>query len=212
MMFRISQTPRRLFSQAVHETRDPGQPKSVRWSRLTRRSLFTIAAMLIFVVGCPMLAGAEDMRAHIAALRKKVPTFTIVEQAPFVVVGDEPAELVKLRATQIVKWAVELLKRDFFAKDPEEIIDVWLFTDKESYEKHTLELFGDKPSTPYGYYSQAHHALIMNIATGGGTLVHEIVHPYMRANPWRRAPIFDGRGADDGWPPERQLPRMPVVV
>ena len=37
-------------------------------------------------------------------------------------------------------------------------------------------------TTPYGYYSAAHRALIMNIATGGGTLVHEIVHPFVRAN------------------------------
>ena len=27
-----------------------------------------------------------------------------------------------------------------------------------------------------------HQALVMNIATGGGTLVHEIVHPFMAAN------------------------------
>lgn len=48
---------------------------------------------------------------------------------------------------------------------------------------------GDHPTTPYGYYSSQHKALIMNISTGGGTLVHEIVHPFMEANfpacpPW----------------------------
>jgi hypothetical protein len=136
-------------------------------------------------------ASGEEVDEHIAALRKKVPaqTFTIVRQAPFVVIGDDTPESVKLYAEKVVKWAVDKLKQDYFAKDPEEIIDIWLFKDKESYEKHTLEIFGDKPSTPYGYYSQQHHALIMNIATGGGTLVHEIVHPYMRANfpdcpPW----------------------------
>jgi len=36
--------------------------------------------------------------------------------------------------------------------------------------------------TPFGYYSHAHGALVMNIATGGGTLVHEIVHPFIAAN------------------------------
>src|SRR4030095_2165746 len=55
--------------------------------------------------------------------------------------------------------------------------------------KHARLLFGDTPTTPYGYYSSTHKALIMNIATGGGTLVHEIVHPFMEANfagcpPW----------------------------
>jgi len=81
-----------------------------------------------------------------------------------------------------VKWAVDLLKRDFFSRDPEAIIDIWLFRDRASYLEHAQRLFHDTPSTPFGYYSPEHHALVMNIATGGGTLVHEIVHPFMRAN------------------------------
>ncbi|HYW77995.1 MAG TPA: hypothetical protein VE890_00395, partial [Thermoguttaceae bacterium] len=63
-----------------------------------------------------------------------------------------------------------------------EILDIWLFKDKESYEKHTKEIFGHEPSTPYGYFSASDAALVMNIGTGGGTLVHEIVHPFIAAN------------------------------
>lgn len=128
-------------------------------------------------------ASEEDYAAHIRELTKRVPKgFTVVEQRPFVVVGDEPAATVRRRAENTVKWAVDKLKKDFFTRDPEEIIDIWLFKDKASYEKHTAEIFNDRPTTPYGYYSPGHRALIMNIATGGGTLVHEIVHPFMRAN------------------------------
>ncbi len=164
---------------------------SIQQHRRVNHAGLTLAAMLfILLAGLNPVAG-EDLAEHMAALKKKVPAqgFTVLQQAPFMVIGDEPADVVRLRATTIVKWAVDLLKKDFFAKDPEEIIDIWLFKDKESYEKHTAEIFGDKPSTPYGYYSQKNHALVMNIATGGGTLVHEIVHPYMRANfpecpPW----------------------------
>ena len=43
-------------------------------------------------------------------------------------------------------------------------------------------LFGSKPHTPFGYFSDRHGALVMNISTGGGTLVHEIVHPFMASN------------------------------
>jgi hypothetical protein len=81
-----------------------------------------------------------------------------------------------------VKWAVDLLKRDYFKRDPEDIVDIWLFRDKESYEKHTRQLFNDTPASRFGYYSPQHRALFMNISTGGGTLVHEIVHPFMAAN------------------------------
>jgi len=124
-----------------------------------------------------------DYARHAAALRKTVPEgFTVVVQRPFVVIGDESPATVRRRAVGTVKWAVDRLKKDFFAKDPAEILDIWLFRNKASYRKHARALFGHEPATPFGYYSAEHKALVMNIATGGGTLVHEIVHPFMRAN------------------------------
>lgn len=125
-----------------------------------------------------------DFAQHVLALKEKTPLkgFTIIVQPPFVVLGDEPPETVRMRATGTVKWAVDALRKDFFAKDPADILDIWLFKDKTSYEHHAEKIFGDTPTTPYGYYSHENRALVMNIATGGGTLVHEIVHPFMRAN------------------------------
>ena len=125
-----------------------------------------------------------EFAQHVMVLKKKAPSsdFAIALAPPFVVVGDEPPEVVRRLAAGTVKWAVDKLKADYFRKDPAEIIDVWLFRDKASYEKHTRSIFNDSPSTPFGYYSALHGALIMNIATGGGTLVHEIVHPFVRAN------------------------------
>lgn len=128
--------------------------------------------------------GDEDFNRHVETLKKKLPSsdFSIVIQPPFVVVGDEPADSVRGHAEHTVKWAVDKLKQDYFSKDPKDILDIWLFKDSASYEKNALALFGEKPSTPYGYYSSTHKALIMNISTGGGTLVHEIVHPFVEAN------------------------------
>ena len=135
--------------------------------------------------------GTPDFTRHVDQLKKSLPSreFSIVIQPPFVVVGDEPSGEVKRRAEGTVKWAVDRLKQDFFTKDPNEILNIWLFKDEASYKKHTRLLFGEEPTTPYGYYSRKHKALIMNIETGGGTLVHEIVHPFVEANfpaapPW----------------------------
>jgi hypothetical protein len=132
-----------------------------------------------------------DFAAHVAQLKKKLPStdFTIVVQRPFVVIGDEPAADVKEHSERTVKWAVDKLKAEYFSKDPKEILDIWLFKDAASYQRNALRLFGEKPTTPYGYYSSTHRALVMNISTGGGTLVHEIVHPFIEANfpncpPW----------------------------
>ena len=142
--------------------------------------------LVVLGLWCDWAVGGETndiYGRHVAGLKQKAPPgFTVVEQRPFVVVGDEPPEVVRLRATRTVQWAVDALKREYFARDPEETIDIWLFKDKASYERYARELFQDQPTTPFGYYSPVHHALVMNISTGGGTLVHEIVHPFMRAN------------------------------
>lgn len=125
-----------------------------------------------------------DYAQHIIDLKSRLPHagFVIVIQEPFVVIGDEKPKVVKERSEQTVKWAVDKLKREYFSKDPSEIIDIWLFRDAPSYEEYTEKLTKDKPGTPFGFYSPTDKALFMNISTGGGTLVHEIVHPFMASN------------------------------
>ena len=125
-----------------------------------------------------------DYVQHIMKLKKKIPgdKFTVILQRPFVVIGDESPNMVKTRSQDTIKWAVDLLKKSYFKKDPAEILDIWLFRDKKSYERNAAKIFQCKPHTPYGYYSHADRALVMNIATGDGTLVHEIVHPFVASN------------------------------
>jgi hypothetical protein len=149
--------------------------------------VFTIIICLLFsVTSCESAmpkSESSGYKQHMMELKNKVPKgFTIVIEKPFVVIGDESPPIVRLRAEKTVKWAVKRLKHMYFKKDPNHIIDIWLFKDRASYMKYTWEIFGDRPDTPFGYSSSRHKALIMNIATGGGTLVHEIVHPFVAAN------------------------------
>jgi hypothetical protein len=136
----------------------------------------------------PVAANApEPQRAleeRAAAVRQRLAgkDFHVVVEAPFVVAGDGGAAAVERCATGTVRWAVRMLRQDFFATSPDRVLDIWLFRDAASYRKHARELFDDTPSSPFGYYSPAHGALIMNIATGTGTLVHEIVHPFVAAD------------------------------
>jgi hypothetical protein len=135
-----------------------------------------------------------DYAQHVLELKKRLPAgFCVYIEPPFVVVGDGSPEDVKAICERTVRWAVAKLKRDYFTRDPDEIITVWLFKDDDSYRTHTKSVFNDMPTTPYGYYSAAHRALIMNIDTGTGTLVHEIVHPYVRAN-FPRCPAWLNEG------------------
>ncbi len=125
-----------------------------------------------------------DFAQHIMRLKKDFPSreLTYVVERPFVVVGNESPSDVRRRSSDTVRWAVKRLKDVYFDKDPKEIITIWLMGEKKSYEELCKKIEGQAPDTPYGFYSDTKNALIMNIATGGGTLVHEIVHPFIKAN------------------------------
>jgi hypothetical protein len=159
-----------------------------------------LSVLIVFTAFCTAVAfvhATEETRfaEHVKKLKTRLPSgdFTVVVTPPFVVIGDGKPERVKVRAEDTVAWAVKKLKAAYFEKDPEGIIDIWLFKNKESYETNAEKLFGKKPDTPFGYFSHEHHALVMNIATGGGTLVHEIVHPFIAAN-FPRCPAWFNEG------------------
>ena len=158
------------------------KPRSAHCRGTGRWLLGSLAAWL--ALAGASAAAPPDYDGHMAELTKKLPNdeFTVVVERPFVVIGDESPRMVRRRAEQTVRWATRLLKASYFPKDPRQIIDIWLFRDEESYEKHAERLFGEKPDTPYGFYLAEKRALVMNIATGSGTLVHEMVHAFMPAN------------------------------
>jgi hypothetical protein len=155
-------------------------------SKPIKKLLHTLLVVLLWVAASENTApegSSPDYEQHVKALKEKVPEgFTIVIQEPFVVIGDESPAKVRSRAVDTVKWAVDRLKKMYFEKDPDHIIDIWLFKNSHSYEKYSKEIFNIEPDTPFGFSSPGDHALIMNIATGGGTLVHEIVHPFIASN------------------------------
>lgn len=166
---------------------------------LTRKSAHLLLLLLAGSIAVTAIPAGTQKRStfeqHAAKLRQKLRGrgFTVLVERPFVVVGDEPRANVAEWAEQVVRGTVTKLKKEYFAKDPTEILEIWLLKDEASYRKHAKEYFDDEPGTPYGYYLPSKHALIMNIATGGGTLVHEIVHPFVEAN-FPEAPAWFNEG------------------
>ncbi len=148
---------------------------------------------LALVAASASLAAAEptqqELEARRDALVKKLEGqhYTVVITAPFVVVGDSSAAEVKHIANGFLHDKAMLMEKDFFAKRPSKLIEVWLFHNEKAFRAGAKKFFNDEPDTPYGYYSSTSDALVMN-ANGLGTLSHELVHPYMEAN-------FDGEPA-----------------
>ena len=137
-----------------------------------------------------------DYVQHVMALRDKLGDqlgkITVRIEPPFVVIGDA-GDAALARDARTVRWAADHLEQDFFAHRPTKILDIYLFHDAHSYAHGVKALTGEAPDTPYGFYSRAHGGLFMNIATGGGTLVHEIVHPYVEAD-FPNAPTWLNEG------------------
>lgn len=120
----------------------------------------------------------EKLVAEQAAATQKLLTddLTMVVQSPFIIAGDYPREKLTSFYTDLIQPSAAALGRMYFANKPDMPIVVWLFRDEKSYAHHAERLYGDKNVSVYGYYKPDKRALVMNMNTGGGTLIHELTH------------------------------------
>jgi len=161
--------------------------ESIQLSSTAMKGTIATAVVAVSLFHLAPAAYAEptqkELDARAAELEKKLKGqgYTVLVEAPFVVIGDSPAKEVKRITTGFFRQKVSLMEKDFFAKRPDKLLEVWLFRNEKSFRAGAKKFFDDTPDTPYGYYSPDDNALIMN-ASGLGTLSHELVHPYMEAN------------------------------
>lgn len=156
----------------------------MRTSALAIACLAGHLSLVSLAPGAAAEPSADELSQRRAALEARLggQGFTVVVQPPFVVIGDESPATVKHHASGILKWSIQLLEAEYFKTRPSKLIEIWLFKNEKTFKKGAKKFFGDDPDTPYGYYSSEHDAMVMNIGPGAGTLVHEVVHPYMEAN------------------------------
>jgi len=104
------------------------------------------------------------------------PDCPVIVRAPFVISGDlTEAELLDWHRRTIAPAALAMAA-SYFDVPPNRPITVLLFSGREPYDHYAQQLFGDRGISVYGYYKPARRTLVMNIGTGGGTLVHELTH------------------------------------
>ena len=125
-----------------------------------------------------------DYAQHVRTLQVNPPIkgLTYVIEKPFVVASDEGAARANAYARGTVRWATLAFKKAYFKNDPAHIITIYLLGSKKSYRAVAKAISNDPPDTPYGYFSQHARAMVMNIRTGGGTLVHEMFHAFVPSN------------------------------
>jgi hypothetical protein len=146
---------------------------------------------MILLVSLPTLPGAmlakpaTDRAAKLQAAVEKQAAIVrkqltdeqnLLIRAPFVIAGNLSEEALRNWHDQTIAPAAEALQRQFFTTAPSAPITIWLFPAAETYAAESLRLFGDQNVSVYGYYKPDQRTLVMNIGTGGGTLIHELTH------------------------------------
>ncbi len=120
----------------------------------------------------------EKLVAEQTATTEKLLTedLRIVVHSPFILAGNYSREKLTAYYTDLIQPSAAALGRMYFTNRPDTPIVVWLFSDEKSYSLHSERIYGDKNVSVYGYYKPDKRALVMNLATGGGTLIHELTH------------------------------------
>ena len=140
----------------------------------------------------------EDYKKRIEKIRKYPAKYfnqkyEIVVAKPFIIISNYSKKELNEDWIPMVTFVTDIFKREFFDKNPDEILEIWLFKDHKTYADFSKNLFNgdDYYGGVAGYYSDIHKALVMDMTTGNGTLIHEMVHPFMRANFPKCPPWFD---------------------
>lgn len=179
----------RRMKRADFEALWPFKPASDRWTVIRLRlEPKALKGPTTFREPAP-----AQVVQHVLELKKTLPQgMSLAWEAPFLVIGNEDRTTVG-RRKDLVAWTRRLLLEDFFAEVPTQLEELWILGDARSYQQLSKSIFNTDPDTPYGYYVSARHALILNIKPGSGTLVHELVHPFMH-HAWPEAPAWLNEG------------------
>lgn len=120
---------------------------------------------------------AETPETVLTGMRKELgPTFRYRTIRCFAAASDAHPLRFTRTCEHTLGACFDAYQKQFFRKKPRHVYRVYLFKDDASFRSHAKKLFGRVPDTPFGYYLHKHRALVMNIGTGGGTLVHEMFH------------------------------------
>lgn len=135
-----------------------------------------------------------DFAQRIIAIRRDPPIDNLhfAVSPPFVLASTMSADrLEQIYANRLIRLTTSRLKQAYFQYDPPEPIAIYLLETDEAYRTVARAVTRHAPDTPFGFYLPSKKVMVMNVATGGGTLIHEIVHPYLDANFPNAPPWFD---------------------
>ena len=116
-------------------------------------------------------------------LRRRLPDdWCVVVHEPFVLGGDCDARHLSETYRQTIRPTARALAIQYFDHPPLWPVTILLCSSNDSYRECQRRLDKRERSEYSGIYSRTEHRVVINVATGDGTLAHELTHALAHAD------------------------------
>jgi hypothetical protein len=164
---------------------------------MVARALASLS-LLLLIAAAPAPLPVEKKAQNLLAEWKPrfdAEKFNYVAAGPFVIAGNGSKERIARYRDQTILAAAQALHAMYFEKEPAEPVLILLFESAEPYQRLAKKWFGDEDVPHFGFFRRSQNVMLMNVGTGTGTLVHELVHALI-APDFPRVPDW----FNEGWP------------
>lgn len=124
--------------------------------------------------GKPLNAACNELAD--ALLQRLDDRCCAIVRCPFVLAGDLSAEQLERQYRQIVLPTARALSTCYFDRAPNAPVAILLCSSEQSYQQFARQLDGKQRPNFSGYYRRPERRIVVNVATGSGTLAHELTH------------------------------------
>ena len=115
-------------------------------------------------------AQAESLKLRISL------HLNVLVKAPYVLMGDYETETLEALHRKTILPIQHALSISYFDTHPDRPITIITLSSQERYQQVAFELDQRKTGSYYGYFQSDEMRIVLNLATGSGTLGHELTH------------------------------------
>jgi hypothetical protein len=123
----------------------------------------------------------EACRGKAAALEGRLGDgCRVIVRPPYILAGDFTTDELDRYDRLLVRPIARALAVEYFDRPPDAPVTIIFFSSDETFREHARRLDGRSVLGEYGYYHHVERRVMLNAATGNGTLAHELTHALAR--------------------------------